>query len=104
MCDFLDILQFDGRILYTVQFPNILTTDNVLTLGDASYPVDYTVADLVADNPQFFLAKGIAGIETLYSTVMEPGKDLTIKVERGPNTITANAAFVGGRPSRPIAH
>lgn len=85
---------------FEVQFPNIKSTDTAPVINQGTYPTNWTIDDLVTNNPQFFYKKGLGGVKTLCALVYCSVTDLEITVTREEDTVTGIAAFVGGRPPK----
>lgn len=84
--------------LYFVQFPGVELTDTDVFVNYATYPSGASVQDLVDKNPQFWLAPGLSGVNTVWTFIKNSGIDIKMTVTRGGSTVVTSGAFIKGRP------
>lgn len=96
--------------LFPVSFNVLNTSDNVLQIGNATYPAFTTVASLVASDPQYWLENDTNNNTHLCIAKTDSGK-LVGHFQNGAGAYTLDAvnfetlSLVGGRPiHRPHAY
>ena len=88
-----------------VQFPGAESTCTNITIGYSVYPEEWTVEDIVTNDPRCYYDWGMDGQYTLHTIIIDAGMDISF-TGTTTNTIVidikAAPSFVGGRPDDKI--